>query len=275
MCKNLANESLFSGTAQYYARYRDPVSQELPNALSQTCKLDGKGILVDIGTGTGQIAVPLAPFFTRVIAVDPETEMLAEAARITARKGISNITFLHSRAEDLPSVDGEYRLITIGSAFHWMDRKQVLNFAYSALEMGGVFALIEDSHGDRQSLCNTRDSIPRERIRELIRKYLGPHRRAGRGTYFAPQERYEDLLDNSNFGGHSKIVLPGVQVTRDINDIIGFYFSTSFASRSLFGDSVDSFENELRATLKRASPSGKFSDMSHATEVIYAVKSRS
>ena len=64
------------------------------------------------------------------------------------------------------------------------------------------------------------------------------------------------------------------RVVRDIDAVIGFYYSTSFASRPLFGDSIDDFENELRSELLRVSPSGEFSAISRSTEVIYGVRLR-
>ena len=268
------NRRLFAGTAYYYARYRDQFSEDLPDALSKVCHMDRTGCLLDIGTGTGQLAIQLAPYFSRVVAVDPDAEMLLEAARIAESKAIRNISFLQGRGEDMPKACNTYRLITIGSAFHWMDRNLVIDYAYEALETGGVFALIESPHAERSTCHSTGVPIPKERIRKIIEKYLGPRRRAGFGYYSEPEERYKDLLDESPFGGHFRFVLPGVRVVRDIDAVIGFYYSTSFASRPLFGDSIDDFENELRSELLRVSPSGEFSSVSRSTEVIYGVRLR-
>ena len=45
-----------------------------------------------------------------------------------------------------------------------------------------------------------------------------------------------------------------------IDEIIGFLYSTSFASRRLFGDKINEFEKELRKKLFELNPDGKFTE---------------
>ena len=110
--------SLFAGTAEWYARYRPAYPQELIEGLAAAAGLDGSGRLLDLGTGTGQLAVPLAPYVAEVVAVDPEPEMLAQIH--------DGITKVQAHAEDVDETWGTFRLVTIGRAFHWMDGDVVM-----------------------------------------------------------------------------------------------------------------------------------------------------
>ncbi|WP_353615266.1 MULTISPECIES: class I SAM-dependent methyltransferase [unclassified Mycobacterium] len=47
--------------------------------------LDGAGRLLDLGCGTGQLALPLAGHVTEAVGVDPEADMLTEATRQAPR----------------------------------------------------------------------------------------------------------------------------------------------------------------------------------------------
>ncbi|MCY3957904.1 MAG: class I SAM-dependent methyltransferase [Chloroflexi bacterium] len=262
--------TLFEGTAWYYARYRPGHSPDLAPAFAELFQLDGGGQLLDLGTGTGAIALALANHFDAVAAVDPDASMLSEAARAARGRGLANVQFIHARAEELGDSLGKFRLITVGSAFHWMDRDQVLNIAHRALVPSGVFAIIESPGKATDTSGSALPPVPWDRVHAVVSRYLGPKRRAGRGFYAAPDESYQDMMDRSLFGGHHTLTLPGVPATRSVEDVIGYLFSTSYASRQLFGDRVAAFEDRLRRELLEASPSGEFFEPARPTEVIYS-----
>ena len=73
------NLQLFASTAPYYARYRPAYRESMFAILRETFGLDGRGVLLDLGCGTGSLAIPLAPMFERVLAIDPDDAMRAEA----------------------------------------------------------------------------------------------------------------------------------------------------------------------------------------------------
>ena len=264
--------TLFAGTAWYYARFRPGHSPGLARAFAELFQLDGGDRLLDLGTGTGAIASALASRFDAVVAIDPDAAMLSEAARAARAHGAANVQFIHARAEELGDSLGKFRLITVGSAFHWMDRDKVLNIAHRALVPSGVFAIIESSGKATDTSGSALPLVPWDRIHGVVSHYLGPKRRAGRGFYAAPDESYEDMLDRSVFGGHRTLTLPGVPATRSVEDVIGYVFSTSYASRQQFGDRVAAFEDGLSRELLKASPSGDFFEPARPTQVIYSQK---
>src|ERR1044071_349544 len=98
----------FKGTAWYYARSRPGYPAELIARLAERAGLDSTGRLLDLGCGTGPLAVPLAPYVDEVVAVDREPEMLA------AFDAPANVRKVEARAEDVDESWGRFRLATIG-----------------------------------------------------------------------------------------------------------------------------------------------------------------
>ena len=118
---------LFEGTAWYYARYRPAYPTKAIDLLTARFNLNHASAVLDLGCGTGQIAIPLAARGIPVSAIDPDVEMLAEGLRAEQRAGIYGITWL--RGDDgclnrLPLAP--LTLCTMGESFHWMNRDEVL-----------------------------------------------------------------------------------------------------------------------------------------------------
>jgi hypothetical protein len=99
----------------------------------------------------------------------------------------------------------------------------------------------------------TGSEIWQKTVTSIVQKYLGEKRRAGQGTFRVPQEPWEELLARSPF---PEVVIKEIIISREWSpdSIVGWLFSSSFASRTLFGQKVDRFENELREALKDLNP---------------------
>ena len=111
--------TIYRGSAAHYGSGRPPYSAELQSTLAVELGLDGTGRLLDAGCGPGILALRLAALFEAVVGLDPDADMLAEAARQAAAEGITNVTWVHALAEDLPDAfPGPYRLVTFGQSFH-------------------------------------------------------------------------------------------------------------------------------------------------------------
>ena len=84
------DESLYGGSAAYYATGRLPYPQAMAEALAVELGLDGHGRLLDVGCGPGSLALLLAPLFEQVVGVDADREMIEAARREAAGRGVVN-----------------------------------------------------------------------------------------------------------------------------------------------------------------------------------------
>ena len=267
------DETLYLGSAPYYVRGRPPYAPGLADALRRILALDGQGRLLDVGCGPGVVTLPLAHLFTEAIGIDPDPGMLAEGARRATDAGVENITWVRARAEDLPAGLGRFRVATFAQSFHWMDRDRVAALVLEMLEPGGALVHISDLKGDgvgdRSDEKLPHSSPPSEAIRELIRRYLGPVRRAGQGLlrYGSPDSE-AIVLRNAGLQDPERVLIPagGVQV-RDVDDVVAWVYSLSGSAPHLFGDRIQEFEADLRRLLHNAAPSGLFAEQPPDTEV--------
>ncbi len=69
----------------------------------------------DCGTGSGQAALGLAPFYSKVYATDPSSAQIANAVKHPA------ITYAVATAEHSGLVDRSVDVITVAQALHWFD----------------------------------------------------------------------------------------------------------------------------------------------------------
>jgi ubiquinone/menaquinone biosynthesis C-methylase UbiE len=246
----------FKGTAYYYSRFRPGYPQAFFDLLVEVFHLDGSGRLLDLGCGTGQIAVPLARLFAEVVAMDPEPEMLAEAQRVIGEAGAGNVTLVEGGSSDLEAfVDqiGSFRLVTMGSSFHWMDREATLDVLSRMVEPGG--GIVVASAG---SLW-TANAPWCQAVKATVQRWLGEGRRAGSSTYADPLERHEAVIERSRFGPCRTHILRHRQ-DWTVDQVADYLYSTSFSSPHVLGERRDAFEKDLRETLLRLDPGGRFTE---------------
>jgi hypothetical protein len=265
------DETLFAGAAAYYRRGRLPYAPGLARALGEALALDGRGRLLDVGCGPGTLALDLAPLFAEVVGVDPDRGMLAEAARVAAEWGVDDKTsWLQARAEDLSADLGPFSVVTFGQSFHWTDQELVAATTLDLLRPGGAFVHVADLKAQTRGTDGLpHPPVPHAAVDDLVRRYLGPVRRAGQGTLPHGTPGGEAaVLARAGFAGPQRLVVPGGQaLERGTDDVVAGVFSLSSSAPHLFGAHRDAFEADLRTLLTQSSPAGRFSECQPATEV--------
>ncbi|SUD49503.1 ubiquinone/menaquinone biosynthesis methyltransferase [Nocardia otitidiscaviarum] len=231
----------------HYAAHRPGYPPQLFTYLTQRLGLDGTQQVLDLGCGTGQIAVHLAPTVAHVHAVDPDPDMLAEgAARAT---GIDNISWRDGDSYrvttlDLPTLD----LVTMGSSFHWTDREALLTALDQLVAPTGAVVIVGSGRPGTTPPPPWHDIVTRIRT-----SYLGAERRAGSGTYTHPDRDHVDVLADSAF---SQIETRSWtwSTRRTIDSIVGLQLSYSYSAPRHFGsaDLYTAYEADLRAALVAA-----------------------
>lgn len=267
--------TIYRGAAAHYRPGRPPYSSQLEAALTSVLGLDGTGRLLDVGCGPGILAVRLAGLFAEVVGVDPDADMLAEAAKAAAGAGVANVRWVHALAEDLPGVaPGPYRLVTFGQSFHWTDEERVAETVYDMLEPSGTLALLAHTVAGRPRPPSPGPPpIPHDEIWAVVQKYLGSNRRAGQGTSPVRTHRFEDVLVRTRFGEPEVIFVPGEpSLIRSSESVLSGFFSMASSAPHLYGSRVEEFAGEVRRLLAERSPSGEFWDWPGDTEVVLGRK---
>ncbi len=127
------SEDYFSPVAADYRRYRPSYPGELHEYLAR--RAPGRRRAWDCGTGSGKVAVALAPYFDEVIATDISQDQLDNAEkhpRVHYRLGRAE----HSGLEEC-SVD----LAVSAQAAHWFQIDEFYREVTRVLRPGGVFAI--------------------------------------------------------------------------------------------------------------------------------------
>jgi SAM-dependent methyltransferase len=239
--------TLYEGSARFYSRGRMPYPQRLADALRDELGLDGTGRLLDVGCGPGPLTILLAPLFAEAIGIDADAAMVAEAGR----RAPANVSFRQLRAEELPADLGTFDVVTFGQSFHWVDQMRVAATVHGMLRAGGAFVTVGATTHEGDG------NVPRDAIKELVRRYLGPGRRAGQSTVSdeGPPWNASAALDAAGFGKPVELDVPAGQTyERSEDDIVASVFSQSSSAPHLFGTRLDEFERDLRALVREHAP---------------------
>ncbi len=241
---------LFKGTANYYAKYRIPYPKEFIEMIAQFYSIDGKGTLLDLGCGTGQLTIPLSPYFNNCIGIDTSTEMLQVAEEQNTE---NNIQWFHLPAERMHELNKSFTFIVSGNSFHWMNREKVLQQCYNSLTDNGGMVIIAGG-----SVWNEQHDWQKSTVK-VIKKWLGSKRRAGSTIYGNNEKRHEEIIKESRF----KLLKTDnfiFHYTWTVETIIGYLYSTSFCNRELLGENCFLFEEELTNKLLEINPEGNFNE---------------
>jgi len=243
---------LFRGTAEFYQRFRPQYPPEVFEWIIEHYRLDGAGRLLDGGCGTGQVCLPLSQWFSEAYAVDIDPDMIALAKAAAAESRITNVLFEVAPVEVALLRRRPLRLATFGASFHWMDRVALGNEIYESLEPGGGLVLIAPSSIWRG------DELWKKVVLDVIRRWLGEERRAGSGS-FTPGPTHQECLAQTPFQEVETVdYYTAHNWSKDT--ILGYLYSTSFASQAVLGDKRALFEDDLAKSLAEVSSDDRYPD---------------
>lgn len=126
-------KDLFSEQAGLYAQYRPTYPDELFDYI--TSFVPDRDTAWDCATGNGQAAVKLSRYFRKVIATDLSEAQLSKAVPA------ENISYLLMPAERTSFADNSFDLITIATAYHWLNWEEFRAEATRVGKPGAVVAV--------------------------------------------------------------------------------------------------------------------------------------
>jgi SAM-dependent methyltransferase len=250
----------FRSTVPYYARYRLNYPVGLFDRIASILGLAPGDRVLDLGTGPGLIAIPFAERGMRVTAVDPEPDMLAAAWEAAMAAGVG-IDFREGSSFSLPSLAEPFKLVTIGRAFHWMDRAATLRTLDSMIVPEGAVALFGENHPD--TVENAWQGILDD-IGERFGVKESPSQRKRADQAYRSDE---SMLFDSQFRRLERF---GVVIRREItaDDLIGLILSRSGTSLERLGPRAEEFEQVLRSDLASHASKGEFVEIAELTALI-------
>ncbi|MET7666087.1 methyltransferase domain-containing protein [Streptomyces sp. NPDC005373] len=198
----------FSGdVAEYYAKFRRGYPPQALDALQTAFALTTDDIVLDLGCGTGQLAVPLASRVGSVIGMDPEPDMLRLARDTAARYDVRNATWVLGADSDVPALSelmGQRSLAmaVIGQALHWMDHGELFRALLPLIRPGGGIAVV--ANGTPLWL---QDAEWSRSLRACLEDYFGTKLEASCGTGASDRLRYGRALEAAGFEGVREIVI--------------------------------------------------------------------
>ncbi|MDQ1022213.1 class I SAM-dependent methyltransferase [Streptomyces afghaniensis] len=259
----MANEvsfrpDLYQGTASYYDRFRLSYPDTMLTDLSRRTSPSGRGRLLDLACGTGQLAFPLRDRFADVWAVDAEFDMTqvirAKAAVTTDAAQVRAVT---AKAEEVDMEAGSVELIVIGNAFHRLLRDLVARRALTWLEPGGYLALCWSTSPWAGPLDW------QQAFGSLLRRWqetLGATSRIPPG---AEQQRQadpdQDVLSRAGFAPVERHQF-AVEHHWTIDELAGHVRSTSFLPPSVLAGRAPEFDVDLMTELGPYATDGRLTE---------------
>jgi SAM-dependent methyltransferase len=260
MADPLFRRDLYGGTAASYERFRLPYPPELMDDLARRTGADGSGRLLDLACGTGQISFPLRTHVAEIWAVDQEPDMTAAVRKKVEILGdAARFRVLTCSVEELDAPEGGFDLVTMGNAFHRVQRDVVAARVLRWLRPGGFLALLWGGGP-------TRGSTPWQQVlREVLAYWQSRTRddyRIPAGHEAAQRERPDLLiLQEAGFERAERHEF-GFTHEWTVDELAGHAFSTAVLSEAALGDLAPDFVADLGRELLAIEPSGRFRQVS-------------
>ena len=149
---------------------RSPGFGDLRDRIIQLAAPRREDVVVDIGSGTGLLALAVAPAVSRVWAIDIADGM-TEYLRVKASSaGLANIETVRASAVSLPLVDASADLVVSNYCFHHLsdvDKERALAEIHRVLRPAGRLVF-----GDMMFGVSLQDARDREVVADKVRAML-------------------------------------------------------------------------------------------------------
>jgi trans-aconitate methyltransferase len=234
-------EPKFGQAADEFQRYRPEYPPALFERILREVPPNRRNCAMDLGAGTGKVTRELIAHFNEVIAVEPDP-LMAEKIR----EQFPGVALRSATAEELAQPAATADLITIATAFHWMDGPRVLANADGWLRASGILAVFDLPF---PAMPDPVRVIVKKELKECWAAFRDPRlNKAGRWQDVVRAAADLRVLEESKFANI---------VSMSANDLTGFCRSTSYGSayaRSLADP--EEYWRELESRFHAAWPDG-------------------
>lgn len=131
--------------AEFYGTARPPYPARVHEVLVERCGLRPGIRVLDVGAGSGQATLASLRAGARVVAVEPGPSL---ADKLRGLGGPGELEVIVAAFEDAGIPEASFDLVTIATAFHWLDPNRSLAKIHGALRPGGWIAMWWNVFGD-------------------------------------------------------------------------------------------------------------------------------
>lgn len=245
----------FTGAvATNYARHRRGFPPATVDLLVDALSLPRDAYILDLGCGTGQLTLPLAGRFDRVVGADPEPDMLRLARDAARAAGVTSIGWLLAADSDigsLPLLEG-LDAVTVSNAVHLMDAPALFRTLAVRLSDRGRVAIVANS-----TPLWLQDSAWSRALREHLEDWLGFPLRSFCGLDPASRRRFRQDLEAAGFAATDEVHLD-YSDPLSFDQIVGNVYSAMSPERLPLATERDDFETRLHSALDAAATGGQF-----------------
>jgi SAM-dependent methyltransferase len=236
---------VFGPLAHDYAAFRPSYPAALFDALFARLG-DPRGLVLDLGAGTGKATESLLARGARAVPVEPNPAMLAMAAeRLAGTPGWRGA--VAARAEWLPIPAASVSCVTAAQSFHWFDAEASLAEIARVLAPRGLLTvlwnvMVPDAFTDEVFAL----------VGRVSPAYGRPVTRLMLATPAA-------LAVHPAFEVEPPVEFPHER-TMNEDAYVGYAFSWSYCGGALAGHQRADFERELRAVIRKHRPQGSWAE---------------
>jgi ubiquinone/menaquinone biosynthesis C-methylase UbiE len=157
----IADADSYNSVVDYFDQYTERFTSHMPAPILAMAKIPAAGKVLDVGTGTGVVALEIASYLgesASVTGIDLSDGMLATAREKALQKGLAGrISYLKMDAEQLALNDNSFdAAVSLYALRHFPNPGKSVAEIYRVLKPG---ARIVASVGSRPSLFSRRVSV--------------------------------------------------------------------------------------------------------------------
>jgi SAM-dependent methyltransferase len=237
--------------AEFYARFRRGYPAQVIDILQEFFALGARDSVLDLGCGTGQLAIPLSTRVGSVIGMDPEPDMLRLARESAAERGVDNATWVLGADSDVPVLGSllggrsSLAMTVVGQALHWMRHEELFRELLPLFRVGGGVAVV--ANGTPLWLQETGWA---RALRSFLERHFDTELTASCGTGDEDRLRYAQALRDAGFSDvESRVVSYNDALT--FEQLIGGLYSAIPAEQLPEGAEREAFADGIREALPR------------------------
>ncbi len=167
----------WNATADDYARFRPTY----PASFFDVLRVLGIGLagqrILDLGAGTGALALPFAHAGAQVVALDATAGQL-ERLRLKARKEALDVRTVHARAKETSLPNDDFDVVAASMCWDYFDRNAIRREVHRLLKPNGLLLV--------SSLLWAPDDPIAKETAALLSRYNPDARQGRRNDLFVP-----------------------------------------------------------------------------------------